>query len=131
MRVSADESAAGWVDVGFFPAGKPGADGVPGTAAKRLGVVKWSVWVRGRFGQPIEDSALAVDDADFVFRRCSDVGVRVFWIDPADGFFAAVLEADGIREFRVRVRAFLRDPFDPCAEAVEDGNLVVRLRRDR
>ena len=95
-----------------------------------MGVVKRWVWVGGRLVQPIKDSALAVDDADFVFGCGGDVWVRVFGIDPADVFFAAVLEADGVIEFWIGIGAVLGNPFDPGAVTIEDGDVVVRLTRD-
>jgi len=124
---SADEGAAGWVDVGFFGDGDPCHNGVPGAAAERLGIVEWSDGVLGRLVGPIKDAGFGVEDGDLIGRSRIGGWVRVFEIDPAECLFAAVIETDGVWESGLGAGTFAREPLDPCAVTVEDRDVVVRL----
>ena len=129
--VISDEGAAGWIDVGFFCDGDPSDDGVPGATAERLGIVEWSNGILGGLIGPIKDAAFGIQHGDLA-GRCGIGGwVGITQVDPAKCLFAAIFEAGEVPAFWLRVWAFAWKPLDPCAVAVEDRNVVVRLSRDR
>ena len=74
----------------------------------------------------MEDSAVSIEEGDEAVGR----GVRLlepFGVDPADGFAATVFKENCVIKGRDRTFARAWNPRNPCAEGVEDGNVVEGL----
>ena len=124
LVIIGDEGAALWVFLNFV---EPGSDVSKAATAERHNILDRRRSEEIGLGNPRDDSAVGVEDRNAAVRRRVGLSFDLSGIDPANVVAATVFKQNWIIKRRESSPSPARNPSDPCAETIEDRDMLFGL----